>query len=217
MGFEGLRKMKKHFFDDCLGYFMYDKKMEVNMKKITLSVLFFYILILNIPGEDCPQKNVIFKLSSDMESLKKVPALDYSNIVSAGALMKKDGTDLTVCFSNGDFTIKQLANDFVLPIKKENEFIVDIEFRNGKDKVIPGIYNGSSTFGKPFWVYAEVKVPVGEAGTMVSLGIREGTATIINLTKDSVCGTFDLRTKADSQMQSHLSGEFNVKLEHSRW
>jgi hypothetical protein len=191
--------------------------MEANMKKATFGLLFLILLVLNIPGEDCPEKNVIFKLSSDMESLKKVPLLDYANIVSAGAVMDKDGTDLTICFSNGNFTNTQLANDFVLPIKNNSEFILDIEFRNGKDKIVPGVYNGSSTYGKPFWVFAEVKVPVGEAGTVVSLGIREGTATIISLTKDSVCGSFELRTKADSRMQSIVSGEFNMKLEHSRW
>ena len=166
----------------------------------------------------CPRKNKLTKMDSGMTSFKDVAPLDFSKINSAGALINKAGNKLTVSLSNGtDFSNAQLANDFVLPIKDKKIFIADIEFRNNKEPIVAGSYSGASTFGKPFWGFAEVKVHNGEKGTVVDLGIREGTATIINLTEDWVCGTLNLRTKADSKIQSVIAGEFNVKLERSKW
>ncbi|MCP5108621.1 MAG: hypothetical protein GY950_34870, partial [bacterium] len=80
-----------------------------------------------------------------------------------------------------------------------------------------GKYSPAAGYGKPFWVTAEVKLFKGEKGVIVSLGVREGTATIIKMTEDSICGTFDVKTKAGSSLKGTLSGKFNVKMEKSRW
>jgi len=37
------------------------------------------------------------------------------------------------------------------------------------------------------------------------------------MTDTMICGTFDLRTKADSSVVGVLSGQFNCKLQISRW
>lgn len=189
------------------------------MKKIILMILFTagFFLLTTGSGDDCPKGNVITKMHSDMDSYKAVQPLDFSNIKAAGAMINKDGTKLSVCLSNADFSIKQMANDFVLPIKKKEEFIAEIEFRNGKDKIVPGTYKGSSTYGKPFWAFAEVKLHKGEKGVIVSLGVREGEATIIKMTDSMICGKFNLMTKPDTRRKSVISGTFNCKLEKSRW
>lgn len=189
------------------------------MKKSILIIIFtlFFFLSTTWSGEDCPKGNVITKMTSGMDSFKAVQPLDFSKIKSAGAMSNKAGTKVQVCLGNGDFTTAQMSNDFVLPIKKKDEFIAVINFLNGKDKVIPGTYKASSGYGKPFWTFAEVKLHKGEKGVIVSLGVQEGTATITKMTADKICGKFDLRTKAGTRMQAAISGEFNCKLEKSRW
>ena len=188
------------------------------MKKLLLIISIFLMIGHSTQAAECPKENKLTKMDSGMVSFQDVSPLDFSKINSAGALIDKAGKKLTVSLSNGiDLSTAQLANDYVLPIKDKKIFIVDIEFRNNKDPIVAGSYSGASTFGKPFWGFAEVKVHKGEKGVVVILGIKEGTATIIKLTADSVCGTFSLRTKTDSKIQSVISGEFNVKLEKSKW
>jgi hypothetical protein len=189
------------------------------MKKSILIIIFtlFFFLSPTWSGEECPKGNVITKMTSGMDSFKAVQPLDFSKIKSAGAMSNKAVTKVQVCLSNRDFTTAQMSNDFVLPIKKKDEFIAVINFLNGKDKVIPGTYEAASGYGKPFWAYAEVKLHKGEKGVIVSLGVQEGTATITKMTADTICGTFDLRTKAGTRVQAAISGEFNCKLEKSRW
>lgn len=170
-------------------------------------------------GVECPGENVIEKMASTMKSFQEVAPLDFSTIHSSGALMKKDGSKISVCLSNGKgFTVQQLANDFVLPLKSKKEFIAQIVFSmGGGKKITTGEYSPQAGYGKPFWVFAEVKVAVGEKGTVVSLGISEGTARIIKLTEDRLCGTFDLRSKTGSALISEIRGTFNVPYEVSRW
>ena len=193
-------------------------KRSIDMQKKFLLICSLIITGQFLLASDCPSGNKIDKMDSEMPSFKDVSPLDFSKINSAGALINKSGTKLTVSLSNGkNFSNSQLTSDYVLPIKSKSVFIADIEFRNGKDKITEGTYSGSSTYGKPFWVFAEVKVLKGEKGTVVSLGIREGRAVIGKLTGDRVCGTFNLRTMKGSRIKSAITGEFNVKLEKSRW
>jgi hypothetical protein len=193
--------------------------MSLVMKKSILMIFFtmFLFYLSGAAGEDCPKANVITKMSSSMDSFRAVQPLDFSKIKSAGAMSSKDGKKVELCLSNGDFTTLQMSGSFVVPIKKREEFIVSIRFSNGKDKVVPGTYSAASGYGKPFWVYAEVKLYKGEKGVIVSLGVKEGTATIIRMTEDRICGKFDLRTKTGSSLKGEIAGEFNAKLEKSRW
>ena len=189
------------------------------MKRLLWITVFFASgILLCFAVNDCPGKNTITEMRTDMSSFKDVSPLDFSQILSGGAQLSRDGTKLTVSLSNmKEINISGLVNDFVLPIKKKEEFIADIEFRNGKETIIPGVYNGSSGYGKPFWAFAEVKLHKGDKGVVVSFGIMEGDAVIKRMTEDSVCGTFDLRTKPGTGPNSAIRGEFNVKMERSKW
>lgn len=187
-----------------------------NFKVFCLS--FLLLFAISISGENCPEKNAIKKMSTNMDSFKAVSPLDHSTIRSVGAQLNKKGTKLTVSLSNmKDISIKKLANDFVLPITKKDQFILDIEFRNANNEIIAGTYSGSSGYGKPFWAFAEVKLHRGEKGVIVSLGIRQGEAIITKMTDKIVCGKFNLKSKTGSNQNSILSGEFNVNLERSVW
>jgi len=190
------------------------------MKKTVMATAMVVLLFgVSLDGGDCPAENKIEKMSTTMASFVAVSPLDFSQINSAGASMKKDGTKLYVCLSNmPGLTIGQLANDFVLPIKKKDEFIAQIVFSMDKlNKIKEGDYSPTAGYGKPFWVFAEVKVHKGEKGAVVSLGIREGSARIIKITEDRVCGTFDLRSKTGSNLKSEIKGTFNLKYEIARW
>jgi hypothetical protein len=110
-----------------------------------------------------------------------------------------------------------MANSFVLPLTKKGQFILQLNFSNGADAVKPGTYNPDAGYGKPFWVSAEVKVMVGAKGTIAMLGARTGTAEIIKMSETMVCGRFHLQAKVGEIVNSEVAGEFNVKLEKSRY
>lgn len=184
-------------------------------KTILLTMLTLLLFVFNIGLEgDCPKANKITKMISGMDSFKAVQPLDFSKIVSAGALANKAGTKVQVCLSNSNFTIPQLASDFVVPIKEKNQFIAVINFSNGSKPLSAGKYSPAAGYGKPFWVTAEVKVHKGEKNVILSLGVVEGTAQIVEITGDRICGSFNLKNKKGD---SGISGEFNMKLEKSSW
>lgn len=189
------------------------------MRRILFLIsIILFLFVYSIANGDCPEKNIVEKMTTTMTSFKAVSPLDHNIIRSGGAQLNKAGTKLTVSLSNMEgVSISKLANDFVLPITKKDQFIVDIEFRNAKKEIISGTYKGSSGYGKSFWAFAEVKLHKGVKGVVVSLGIREGEAVITKMDNNMICGKFNLMSKKGSTQNSYLSGEFNVKLERSRW
>jgi hypothetical protein len=187
------------------------------MTRSFLSLFFAGMVIsLSATGADCPKANVIMKMASAMQAFKDAQPLDRSFLKACGALLSKDGKELRVCLANGDFAVADMANSFVLPLKQKGQFILQVNFSNGAG-IVPGKYNPAAGYGKPFWVTAEVKVPLGEKGTIVMLGVTEGTAEIITVSDSMVCGRFRLKTPAGHPQPSEVAGEFNVTVEKSRW
>ncbi|MCU0236915.1 MAG: hypothetical protein MUC72_07505 [Acidobacteria bacterium] len=165
---------------------------------------------------DCPKANIITIMMSAMQAFRDALPLDRSSLKACGAQLSKDGKELRVCLANGDFAIADMANSFVLPLKHKGQFILQVNFSNGAG-IVPGKYDPAAGYGKPFWVTGEVKVPLGEKGTIVMLGAREGTAEIIAMSGSTVCGRFHLKTVAGHPQPSEVAGEFNVPMERSRW
>ena len=193
------------------------------MKRMILSVLMTYCLCAAVcapgiyPEESCPENSAITEMISSSATVKAMEPFDFSKIKSSGALLMKNGTKLGVYLSNGDFTIKQMSNSFIVPVKEKGVFIVAINFTNARKEIAAGTYSAAAGYGKPFWVTAEIKVAREEKGAIVSLGVREGTATIIKITESSICGTFDLKLKKKDAITNAISGQFNVPLEKSKW
>jgi len=165
---------------------------------------------------DCPKTNVIAKMVSAMQAFRDAQPLDRTLLKACGAELSKDGKELRVCLANGDFAVADMANSFVLPLKQKGQFILQINFANGAG-IVPGIYDPAAGYGKPFWASAEVKVAIGDKGTIVMLGVGEGTAEIIAMSGSTACGRFRLKTVAGHPQPSEVAGEFNVKVERSRW
>ena len=165
---------------------------------------------------DCPKANVIAKMVSAMQPFRDAQPLDRTHLKACGAQLSKDGKELSVCLANGDFAIADMANSFVLPLKQKGQFILQINFANGAG-IVPGTYDPAAGYGKPFWASGEVKVAIGDKGTIVMLGAGEGTAEIIAMSGSTVCGRFRLKTAAGHPQPSEVAGEFNVPLERSRW
>jgi hypothetical protein len=178
---------------------------------------FGLLATLSVATADCPKGNVVTKMTSAMKAYLEAQPLDRSSLKKGGALLSKDGKNLSVCLANADFGKEEMANSFVLPLKNKGEFILQVNFSNGSVPVTAGKYDPAAGYGKPFWVSAEIKVLVGEKGTIVMLGVDEGMAEIIAMSANNVCGRFHLQTKAGSPFSSEIAGEFNVKLERSRW
>jgi hypothetical protein len=175
------------------------------------------VLALFSTAADCPPGNVITKMTSSMKAFQDALPLDYSTLKTGGAQLANKGKELHICLSNEVFPIAAMANSFVLPLTKKGQFILQLNFSNGAEAVKPGIYNPDAGYGKPFWVSAEIKVMVGEKGTIAMLGARLGTAEIVKMTETMVCGRFRLQAKAGEVVNSEVAGEFNVKLEKSRY
>jgi len=193
------------------------------MKRTILSVLMTYCLCgaVCVPviytEESCPENSAITEMISSSSTVKAMEPFDFAMIKSGGALLKENGTKLGVYLSNGDFTIKQMSSSFLVPVKEKGIFITAINFTNARKAIETGTYSAAAGYGKPFWVTAEIKVAREEKGAIVSLGVREGTATIIKITETSICGTFDLKLKKKDAITNAISGQFNVPLEKSRW
>ena len=187
------------------------------IKHVSLLLVTGMLISLSATAADCPKGNAITKMTSAMQAFKDAQPLDFSSLKAGGALLSKDGRQLQVCLANEVFPVADMAISFVLPLNKKGQFILQLNFYNGVPAVTTGKYDPASGYGKPFWVTAEVKVMVGEKGTIVMLGVNEGTAEIIAINDATVCGRFRLKTKAEYPLAAEVAGEFSVKLEKSRW
>jgi len=171
---------------------------------------------LSAAAVDCPKANVITKMVSAMQAFRDAQPLDRTRLKACGAQLSKDGKELRVCLANGDFAVADMANSFVLPLEQKGQFILQVNFSNGAG-IVPGKYDPAAGYGKPFWASAEIKVPLGKQGTIVMLGVGEGTAEIVAMSGSMVCGRFRLKTPAGHPQPSEVAGEFNVPMERSRW
>lgn len=180
-----------------------------------ICIVLFFGLAAGTFAQDCPRDNLISSMEqTTIESFKAVSPLDFSKIKSSGAYLSKDGKKLSVCLSNGDFTIKEMSNDWVSYIKNKEDFILVVKFTNGDAQVVEGEYSASAGYKKPFWVYSEVRIFHGEKGATVSLGVNEGKARIISMKDGKICGDFDLKAKNNT---SRAKGEFNTDITVSKW
>jgi len=160
------------------------------------------------PLGECPDTKVE-ALDSSSDSYKASGPFDLAAMTVAKAQSSKEGARVKVFISNKDFTVTQMANTFVSPIKNKDEAILVISFSNGKDKVVIGEYDPANGYGKPFWVSAEVRV-LGTTGkgTDISFGAKEGKAVILDMKDGKICGTFDLTGSLGS-----AKGTFTADLE----
>jgi hypothetical protein len=179
---------------------------------------FVFVSSIPVAAENCPQTNLIQSMiCTDMPAYKEVSPLVYTQIRSAGAMRSKDGKKIEVFLSNGNFSVEQMANGYVLPLKNKKEFILVIAFLNGNNPVAAGTYSPAAGYGKPFWSFAEVRVLSGPQGTNVSFGVREGSARIIEMKPDRICGTFQMQRKHLGQVAAAVSGQFATQLQESKY
>lgn len=179
-----------------------------------------FIFLSSIPAaaENCPQTNLIQSmLCTDASPFQEVSPLVFGQIRSAGAMRSKDGKKVEIFLSNGNFSVEQMSNGYVLPLKNKKEFILVITFLNGSNPVAAGTYSPSAGYGKPFWSFAEVRVLSGPQGTNVSFGVREGSARIIEVKPDRICGTFQMQRKHLGQVAAAVSGRFATQLQESKY
>ncbi|MCX6566997.1 MAG: hypothetical protein NTW38_11350 [Candidatus Aminicenantes bacterium] len=176
---------------------------------VFVCLLGFSFLIL----ADAPAENVVKSLTiADSTSFQEVSPLDFSMIVSAGALSSREGKKIEVFLSNGAFSLKQMANGWVLPLKSKEEFILVLTFLNGNGPVVDGEYSPKAGYGKSFYCYAEVRVLSGPQGTNISLDVAEGKAVLTGITSGKITGSFQLLRKNADKTVAETSGTFDVPL-----
>ena len=176
-------------------------------------LLFFILGFSLILPANPPAGNIIKVLSClDNPSLQEVSPLDLSKIVSAGALSSQGGKQVDVFLSNGVFTVKQMANEYVLPLKNKKEFILVLTFLNPPNPVVDGEYSPKAGYGKPLWCYAVVRVLSGPQGTNASFMVNEGKAVLTGIKAGKISGTFQMTRKNGDKVVAEATGTFDVPL-----
>jgi hypothetical protein len=186
------------------------------MKAVAIALL--SLLLPTTSFAEAPAGNSIKTLTNTFgQGFKDVPPLDLKNIRSAAALRSKDGRQIEVFLSNGNFTVDQMANEYVLPLKSKNEFILVLTFHNGTNPAVDGTYSPKAGYGKPFWSSVVVRILSGPKGTNVSLGANEGTSTIKGISGGRVTGSFQVKTRNGDKVMAEAVGTFDAPLSTSKY
>lgn len=167
---------------------------------------------------EAPAGSSIKSLSNTFgPGFKDVEPLDLKSIRSAAALRSRDGRQVQVFLSNGDFTVDQMANEYVLPLKSKKEFILVLTFHNGTNPTVDGTYSPKAGYGKPFWSSVVVRILSGPKGTNASLGANEGTCTIKGISGGRVTGSFQVKTRNGDKVMAEATGTFDAPLTTSNY
>jgi hypothetical protein len=167
---------------------------------------------------EAPAGNSIKVLSNSYDpGFKDVSPLDLKSIRSAAALRSKDGKQIQVFLSNGDFTADQMANEYVLPLKNKKEFILVLTFHNGPNPAVNGTYSPKAGYGKPFWSSVVVRILSGPKGTNASLGANEGTCTLTGISGERVTGSFQVKSRNGNKVMAEAVGTFDAPLATSEY
>lgn len=177
------------------------------------SILTAILSLVLVSPAAAPADNAVTAMTClDNPAFQEVQPLDFSKIVSAGALSSRGGQKIEVFLSNGSFTVDQMANEYVLPLKNKKEFILVVTFLNANQPVVDGTYSPKAGYGKPFWCYAGVRVLSGPNGTNASFSVNEGQAVLAGVKTGKISGTFDLIRKNGAAVAARAAGKFNVPL-----
>jgi len=167
---------------------------------------------------EAPAGNSIKALSNSYDpGFKDVSPLDLKSIRSAAALRSKDGRQVQVFLSNGDFTADQMANEYVLPLKSKKEYILVLTFHNGPNPVADGSYSPKAGYGKPFWSSVVVRILSGPKGTNASFGATEGTCSIKGASGGRVTGSFQVMSRNGDKVMAEATGTFDAPLTTSKY
>ncbi len=185
----------------------------------TLVIALLGLLLLPTTSlAEAPAGNSIKMLSNSFgPGFKDVEPLDFKSIRSAAALRSKDGKQVAVFLSNGNFTVDQMANEYVLPLKSKKEFILVLTFHNGTNPAVDGTYSPKAGYGKPFWSSVVVRILSGPKGTNASLGANEGTCTIKGISGGRVTGSFQVKTRNGDKVMAEATGTFDAPLTTSKY
>ncbi|MBK8598960.1 MAG: hypothetical protein IPN83_26025 [Holophagales bacterium] len=187
------------------------------MRTLTIALLGL-LLFPTTSLAEAPAGSSIKVLSNGFDpGFKEVSPLDLRSIRSAAALRSKDGKQVQVFLSNGDFTADQMANEYVLPLKSKKEFILVLTFHNGTNPAVDGTYSPKAGYGKPFWSSVVVRILSGPKGTNASLGANEGTCTIKGISGGRVTGSFQVKTRNGDKVMAEAAGTFDAPLTTSKY
>lgn len=187
------------------------------MKTIVIALLGLHLLPTTSLAA-APAGNSIKALSNTFgPGFKDVEPFDLEGIRSAAALRSKDGKKVEVFLSNGSFTVDQMANEYVLPLKSKKEFILVLTFHNGTNPAVDGTYSPKAGYGRPFWSSVVVRILSGPKGTNASLGANEGTCTIKGISGGRVTGSFQVKTRNGDKVMAEATGTFDAPLTTSKY
>lgn len=188
------------------------------MRALAIALPALLLLLPKTSIAEAPAGNSIKVLSNTYDpGFKEASPLDLKDIRSAAALRSKDGKQVQVFLSNGNFTVDQMTNEYVLPLKSKKEFILVLTFHNGTNPAVDGTYSPKAGYGKPFWSSVVVRILSGPKGTNASLGANEGTCSIKGVSGGRVTGSFQVKSRNGDKVMAEAVGTFDAPLTTSKY
>lgn len=156
-------------------------------------------------GADCPSADKIEIMNVTTPAFAEAGPYDISKIKSAKVFVLDNGKRIKVCLAN--IELKSYLSVDAVGAKKlsAGEFVLILNLSNGPNEVVAGTYSPKAGYGKPFWATAEVLTGSGKSGMFFSIGASDGTANLIEFSKNKACGTFDITGAA-----GQVKGTFNI-------
>lgn len=169
------------------------------------------------PIGDCPEKTVITELMAKPSTTwDEAGPYDFSNFKDAFGKMSKKGDKIEIIISNIDEERKILGRTLVFPGKEKGDYQLVISLSNAKEKLTTGEYSYKG-YGEPMKASVSLGVAKGEKGTYIGFNTPEGSVKILSISKDKICGTYELKSKEGSSITHTAKGEFSVPVEVSKY
>ena len=155
-------------------------------------------------ADGCPSGTTMATLDVTPIGKPKLGPFDLPTFSFAKAELKKEGTQLSVHISNGDWPVASMRQAHLF-LKKQSDTVLTLTFYGKKQPVAAKEYgSGSAFFGKE-----EVQTSLYTATIARGMSTK-GKATIVAMTDDSVCGTFELVSQYHDD--NKISGTFVAPL-----
>lgn len=169
------------------------------------------------PIGDCPEKTVITELiAKPSTTWDEAGPYDFTNFKDAFGQMSKKGDKIEIIISNIEEERKILRRTLVFPGKEKGDYQMVLTLSNAKNKLTTGEYSFKG-YGEPMKASVSLGVAKGEKGTYIGFNTPEGVVKVHSISKDKICGTFELKSKEGSTIEHIAKGEFSVPVEISKY
>lgn len=159
---------------------------------------------------ECPAETSVATLDHSLADFDAAGPFDLTTFTDAKAAYDSQGR-LKVYVANKDFALSSLKNLLASPVRNEENGtgVLELTFYGGEEKAGPAEYDPTKKYNEAGLVSGQFRVPNDRGtGSDLSFFFTEGSATLLDVSGGTACGTLDL-TGTDQR----LVGTFVATLE----